>query len=105
MKISATKPFLNATLVLLLAILTSPPSVSNIAAKDAFLSGTTLSTVAIQSNYPGYPEGDDSDINRAPEWVSTLPQQNTFTPLPIPVPGSDLAFTVSQAPRSTPVLK
>jgi hypothetical protein len=95
--ISAAKPLLNATLVFLLAILASPPSTSNIAAKDAFLSGTTLSTVAIQSNYPGYPESDNPDINRAPEWVSTPPQKNTVTPLPIPPPGPDVAFTVSQA--------
>jgi hypothetical protein len=93
-----TKPLLNAALVFLLAVLASPQTVSNtFAVKDAFVSGTTLSTVAIQSHYLGNPENDNPDINRAPEWIGAQPQNHTVTPLTIPVPGPDVAFTVSQA--------
>ena len=98
MKISATKRLLNTALVFLLAVLASQqPVSSNVATHDDFISGATLATVGIQNNYPGYPEGDNPDINRAPEWVGTLPQNNTFTRLHISVPGPDVAFTVSQA--------
>lgn len=98
MKISATKRLLNTALVFLLAVLASQqPVSSNVATQDDFISGTTLATVGIQNNYPGYPEGDNPDINRAPEWVGALPLNNTFTRLHISVPGPDVAFTVSQA--------
>ena len=98
MKISATKRLLNTALVFLLAILASQqPVSSNVAAQDDFISGTTHATVGIQSSYPGYPESDNPDIHRAPEWIGTLPQSNTFTRLHISVPGPDVAFTVSQA--------
>jgi hypothetical protein len=97
-KISDTKPLLNAALVFLLAVLASPQTVSNnVAAKDAFVSGTTFSTVAIQSNFLGNPESDNPDFNRAPDWLGALPQHPTVTPLPIPAPEPDVAFTVSQA--------
>ena len=97
-KISATKSLLNTALVILLAILASPQPVSNnVAAKDDLVSGIAHSIVGIQNTYPGYPEGDNSDINRAPEWVSTLSQNNTFTRLHISAPAPDVAFTVSQA--------
>lgn len=98
MKTGATKPLLNAALVFLLAVLASPQTASNhFTANDAFVSGTTLSTVAIQSNYLGNPESDNPDINRASEWLGELPQNLAVTPLPIPAPGPDVAFTVSQA--------
>ena len=98
LKISATRSLLNTALVLLLAILASPQPVSNnVAAKDDLVSGIAHSIVGIQNTYPGYPEGDNPDIDLTPEWVSTLSQNNTFTRLHSSAPGPDIAFTVSQA--------
>ncbi len=103
MKISYTNPFLHAALFLLLSVLASSHTVSQVSADDVYLSGSTLSAVGMPNNFLGNPKSDNPEAHRAPESVSQSPQKTLVTSSANPGPKPDIAFTVSQA-RAPPQL-
>lgn len=92
-----TQPILPAALFIMLSVLFLPGTYTDFSTKNTYVADPVASTVDLQNNDLGNPDGDEQKIYGSPSWFIVLPAPLHSTPAPNPAPAPDIAFTVSQA--------